>query len=153
MLTELVVDNFAIIEHLELKFGPGLITFTGETGAGKSIIIDAVQALMGERADTTFVRSGSERAIVEGVFQFPPATRQPLIEILEREDLLTVTQKRPASARLAYPWSNCGKSTRVSTGACSKLPESWRSCSTPNRKTQGVAMCWPSRSTRSRRLT
>jgi DNA repair protein RecN (Recombination protein N) len=88
MLTELVVDNFAIIEHLELKFGPGLITFTGETGAGKSIIIDAVQALMGERADTTFVRSGSERAIVEGVFQFPPANRQPLIEILEREDLL-----------------------------------------------------------------
>ena len=50
MLTELVVDNFAIIEHLELKFGPGLITFTGETGAGKSIIIDAVEALMGERA-------------------------------------------------------------------------------------------------------
>ena len=88
MLTELVVDNFAIIEHLELKLGPGLITFTGETGAGKSIIIDAVQALMGERADITFVRSGSERAIVEGVFQFPPATRQPLIEILEREDLL-----------------------------------------------------------------
>jgi DNA repair protein RecN (Recombination protein N) len=88
MLSELVVDNFAIIEHLELKFGPGLITFTGETGAGKSIIIDAVQALMGERADTTFVRSGSERASVEGVFQFPPTTRQPLIEILEREDLL-----------------------------------------------------------------
>jgi DNA repair protein RecN (Recombination protein N) len=88
MLTELVVDNFAIIEHLELKFGPGLITFTGETGAGKSIIIDAVEALMGERADATFVRSGSERAMVEGVFHLPPATRQPLIEILRREDLL-----------------------------------------------------------------
>jgi DNA repair protein RecN (Recombination protein N) len=88
MLTELVVDNFAIIEHLELKFGPGLITFTGETGAGKSIIIDAVEALMGERADATFVRSGSERAMVEGVFQLPHAARQPLIEILRREDLL-----------------------------------------------------------------
>jgi DNA repair protein RecN (Recombination protein N) len=88
MLTELVVDSFAIIEHLELKFGPGLITFTGETGAGKSIIIDAVEALMGERADATFVRSGSERAMVEGVFHLPPATRQPLIEILRREDLV-----------------------------------------------------------------
>jgi DNA repair protein RecN (Recombination protein N) len=88
MLTELVVDNFAIIEHLELSLAPGLITFTGETGAGKSIIIDAVEALMGERADVTFVRSGSERAMVEGVFQLSPATRQPLIEILRREDLL-----------------------------------------------------------------
>jgi DNA repair protein RecN (Recombination protein N) len=88
MLTELIVDNFAIIEHLELKFSPGLITFTGETGAGKSIIIDAVEALMGERADASFVRSGSERAMVEGVFQLPPAARQPLIEILRREDLL-----------------------------------------------------------------
>jgi DNA repair protein RecN (Recombination protein N) len=88
MLTELVVDNFAIIEHLELKFGPGLITFTGETGAGKSIIIDAVEALMGERADAAFVRSGSERAMVEGVFHLSPVARQPLIEILGREDLL-----------------------------------------------------------------
>ncbi len=88
MLTELVVDNFAIIEHLELKFGPGLITFTGETGAGKSIIIDAVEALMGERAEAAFVRSGSERAMVEGVFHLPPANRQPLIEILRGEDLL-----------------------------------------------------------------
>jgi DNA repair protein RecN (Recombination protein N) len=88
MLTELVVDNFAIIEHLELKFGPGLITFTGETGAGKSIIIDAVEALMGERAEATFVRSGSERAMVEGVFHIPPTTRQPLVEMLRREELL-----------------------------------------------------------------
>ena len=88
MLTELVVDNFAIIEHLELNLASGLITFTGETGAGKSIIIDAVEALMGERADVTFVRSGSERAVVEGVFQLSPAAFQPLIEILRREELL-----------------------------------------------------------------
>jgi DNA repair protein RecN (Recombination protein N) len=88
MLTELIVDNFAIIEHLELKFGLGLITFTGETGAGKSIIIDAVEALMGGRADATFVRSSSERAMVEGIFLIPSTNRQPLIEILQREDLL-----------------------------------------------------------------
>jgi DNA repair protein RecN (Recombination protein N) len=88
MLTELVVDNFAIIEHLELYLASGLITFTGETGAGKSIIIDAVEALMGERADVTFVRSGSERAVVEGVFQLSPAAFQPLIDILRREELL-----------------------------------------------------------------
>jgi DNA repair protein RecN (Recombination protein N) len=88
MLTELVVDNFAIIEHLELNLASGLITFTGETGAGKSIIIDAVEALMGERADVTFVRSGSERAVVEGVFQLSPAAFQPLIDILRREELL-----------------------------------------------------------------
>jgi DNA repair protein RecN (Recombination protein N) len=106
MLTELVVDNFAIIEHLELNLAPGLITFTGETGAGKSIIIDAVEALMGERSDATFVRSGSERAVVEGVFQLPPATRQPLIEILRREDLLD----SPESLTLGREIRNNGRS-------------------------------------------
>lgn len=106
MLTELVVDNFAIIEHLELNLTSGLITFTGETGAGKSIIIDAVEALMGERADVNFVRSGSERAMVEGVFQLSPANYQPLIEILRREDLLD----EPEYLTLAREIRNNGRS-------------------------------------------
>jgi len=49
MLTELRIENFAIIDHLELSFHPGLNIFTGETGAGKSIIIDAVEAILGGR--------------------------------------------------------------------------------------------------------
>lgn len=87
MLTELHIENFAIIDQLDLNFSPALITFTGETGAGKSIIIDAVEALLGGRADSTLVRSGAERASVEGVFNIPEVARLQLQEILEREEL------------------------------------------------------------------
>jgi len=88
MLSELRIENFAIIQNLELHFQGGLITFTGETGAGKSIILDAVESLMGGRPDPTFVRSGADRASVEGVFKIPAQTRKEVLEILEREDLL-----------------------------------------------------------------
>jgi len=88
MLTELHIEDFAIIDQLDLQFSPGLIIFTGETGAGKSIIIDAVETLLGGRADSTYVRSGSERAIIEAVFHIPEAARSAIHAILEREDLL-----------------------------------------------------------------
>ncbi len=88
MLCELRIDNFAIIDHLELKLKPGLITFTGETGAGKSIIMDAIEMLVGGRADTTMIRSGAERAHVEAIFQIPQGVRSEVCTILENEDLL-----------------------------------------------------------------
>ena len=82
------IENFAIIDHLELNFHSGLNIFTGETGAGKSIIIDAVEALLGSRADVTQVRAGAERAEVEARFSIPGAIRPDVTEILEREELL-----------------------------------------------------------------
>jgi DNA repair protein RecN (Recombination protein N) len=88
MLTELRIDNFAIIQHLDLELGCGLTPFTGETGAGKSIILDAIEALVGGKTDLTQIRSGSERAILEAVFQIPEAARKEMTAILEREDLL-----------------------------------------------------------------
>ena len=88
MLTELHIENFAIIEKLDLAFATGLIAFTGETGAGKSIIIDAVETLMGGRAEGILVRTGAERATVEAIFRIPTASRTALHTILEREDLL-----------------------------------------------------------------
>ena len=87
MLHELLVRNFAIIEELRLAFEPGLIIFTGETGAGKSIIVDAVEMLLGGRADSTAVRSGADLALIEGVFQVEPPLREAIEAILEREDL------------------------------------------------------------------
>jgi DNA repair protein RecN (Recombination protein N) len=89
MLTELRIENFAIIQHLELKMGPGLLTFTGETGAGKSIILDAIMALVGGKVEAGLIRAGDERALVEGTFTLPDAeaARQALHEILEREEL------------------------------------------------------------------
>jgi DNA repair protein RecN (Recombination protein N) len=88
MLIELHIENFAIIDRLDVHFDPGLVTFTGETGAGKSIIIDAVETLLGGRAESTLVRSGSQHANVEGMFTIPKAAAQPMQAILEREDLL-----------------------------------------------------------------
>ena len=88
MLVELRIDNFAIIEHLNLNFSPGLITFTGETGAGKSIIIDAVEILVGGRAESTMIRGGEKRAQIEAVFRISPSAREVIHEILNREDLL-----------------------------------------------------------------
>ena len=88
MLTELHIENFAIIEHLDVQLKPGLVTFTGETGAGKSIIIDAVETILGGRAEAIQVRTGVERASVEGVFQIPAISREAIHQILEREELL-----------------------------------------------------------------
>ncbi len=68
MLTDLNIRNFAIIDNLHVAFGPGLNILTGETGAGKSIIIDAVNLLLGMRASAELIRTGEEEATVEAVF-------------------------------------------------------------------------------------
>ena len=88
MLTELRIENFAIIDQLELQFGAGLAVFTGETGAGKSIIIDALETVLGNRADSTFIRSGAERASVEATFHLADPVRIPIHELLQTEELL-----------------------------------------------------------------
>ncbi len=88
MLNELHIENFAIISQLDLKFNRGLNIFTGETGAGKSIIIDAVEAILGSRSDATMVRAGADRALVEASFEIANQVRQPVQQILEREELL-----------------------------------------------------------------
>jgi len=68
MLRELYIENFALIDKLTLEFGPGLNVLTGETGAGKSIIVGAVGLLLGARASQEFLRSGYERAVITGAF-------------------------------------------------------------------------------------
>jgi DNA repair protein RecN (Recombination protein N) len=88
MLLELRIENFAIIDRLEMELGPGLVVFTGETGAGKSIIIDAVETLLGVRADTTVIRTGVKRSSVEATFKVMPKVRQQVHDILREEDLL-----------------------------------------------------------------
>ena len=88
MLTELHIHNFAIIDQLDLELGQGLAVFTGETGAGKSIIMDAVELLLGGRADATAIRSDADLARVEGTFKLAGPERSAAQEILKREDLL-----------------------------------------------------------------
>src|SRR5690606_25234312 len=84
---ELRIENFAIIDRLELNFAPGFNVITGETGAGKSIIIDAVELLLGGKADPSFVRAGADKALVEGVFTLNKATQAAIKPILERAEL------------------------------------------------------------------
>jgi len=69
VLQELHINNFAIIDELHLTLAPGFNILTGETGAGKSILIDAVTLLLGGRADTTALRKGAARARIEGLWQ------------------------------------------------------------------------------------
>lgn len=88
MLEELRIRNFAIIDQLELTFVQGLNVITGETGAGKSILIDAVELLLGGKADGSMVRSGVEKALIEGSFALDERTRPTILAILEREELL-----------------------------------------------------------------
>ncbi len=88
MLLELRIRNFAIIEALNLDFKPGLIVLTGETGAGKSIIMGALDMLLGQRVDMSTLRKGSEYASVEAVFQIPENTREPITQLLKEEDIL-----------------------------------------------------------------
>lgn len=85
MLLELNISDFAIIERLNVRLGAGFNVLTGETGAGKSIIIDALGTLRGDRADPTFVRAGSDRARVEGIFSI--ADRADLVPVLEEYGL------------------------------------------------------------------
>ncbi len=87
MLSELVIRNFAIIDQLRLEFDPGFNVLTGETGAGKSIILDAVTLVLGERADTTAVRAGSDTAYVEAAFRLVPTLQGLLRPVLHAEGL------------------------------------------------------------------
>jgi DNA repair protein RecN (Recombination protein N) len=88
MLDELRIQNFAIIDQLELELDGGLNIITGETGAGKSIIVDAVELLLGGKPDTALIRSGKQKAVVEGVFVLRGKVKQAILEVLRREELI-----------------------------------------------------------------
>ncbi|HEY1297413.1 MAG TPA: DNA repair protein RecN [Chloroflexota bacterium] len=83
MLSQLTIRNFAIVERLEIDWHPGLNVITGETGAGKSILLDAVGALLGDRLGPEMVRSGAGRALIEGVFTLPAHVPDDLAGTLE----------------------------------------------------------------------
>lgn len=68
MLLEISIKNFAIIQEVSLTFDRGMTVLTGETGAGKSIIIDAMNLMLGSRATTDVIRHGSPKAEIEGLF-------------------------------------------------------------------------------------
>lgn len=81
MLNGLRICNFAVIDEVEVAFGPGLTVLTGETGAGKSILVDALGLLLGGRADADVIRSGADEAAVEGLFSLDATLRARLEDL------------------------------------------------------------------------
>jgi DNA repair protein RecN (Recombination protein N) len=87
VLSQLTIRNFAIVDRLEIEWHAGLNVITGETGAGKSILIDAVGALLGDRLGPDVVRSGANRALIEGVFTLTPDPDPSLKAVLDEYGL------------------------------------------------------------------
>src|SRR5579864_3745331 len=117
MLLELAVENYAVIERVRVRFHPGLNLLTGETGSGKSIVVDALGLLLGARTSPEMVRGGAERARISGIFEVAPGpaflklAEEAGIEIennellIEREILASgksraLVGNRPATAAL-----------------------------------------------------
>ena len=87
MLRELRLNNLAIIKNLDLEFNEGLISLTGETGAGKSIILDGISLLIGERSNLEMIRTGEESLFAEGVFDLSEVQKEKLNKLgFEIED-------------------------------------------------------------------
>ncbi len=81
MLVELAVDNYAVIEKVRVRFHRGLNLLSGETGSGKSIVVDALGLLLGARASAEMIRAGADRARVSGIFEI--SATPALLKLLE----------------------------------------------------------------------
>src|SRR6056297_3131656 len=105
MLRTLRIENFALIDELQIDLGPGLIALTGETGAGKSIIVDALNAALGERVTSEAIRGGADRARVEATFDLddtPAALAAAERTGLAPEDGAITLSRTIASGRSYY---------------------------------------------------
>ena len=87
MLIEMRLENYAVIDSLVVEFGPGLNLLTGETGAGKSILVDALALLLGDKASTDVIRTGAKRAVVSAVFEAEGTAEKALQKVLEANGL------------------------------------------------------------------
>ena len=119
MLIELRIRDYAVIHDLTLELGPGLSALSGETGAGKSIIVGALSLLLGERASSDKVRSGAERAMVEAVFDVSghPKLMAQVSELgIEAEDGLLILRREVAAAGRNRAWINESPTTARTVG-------------------------------------
>jgi DNA repair protein RecN (Recombination protein N) len=119
MISELRIRNFALIDNLSVRLGPGLNVLTGETGAGKSIIVGALSLLLGERASADVVRAGADRAVVEGVFEVNG--RSDLSAFLDEhgvevEDGVVVLKREVAAEGRSRAWINGSPTTATLLG-------------------------------------
>ena len=118
MLTELRVRDLAVIADVTLPLAPGLNVLTGETGAGKSMLVDALALLLGERASSDVVRPGAQKTVIEGAFEFAPAALSRLLPSftalgVEADDGRLVLKREISGEGRSRAWVN-GSPTTVS---------------------------------------
>jgi len=89
VLVELRLENYAVIDNVAVEFGPSLNLLTGETGAGKSLLMEALALLLGEKASAEIIRSGAERAIIAAVFELEGEAREAALRLLEENGIDT----------------------------------------------------------------
>lgn len=116
MLTELRVRDLAVIADVTLPLAPGLNVLTGETGAGKSMLVDALALLLGERASAEMVRPGAQKTVIEGAFEFARAARErlgaPLAALgVELEDERLVLKREITAEGRSRAWVNGSPTT------------------------------------------
>ena len=113
MLSLLHIENIALIQSADIRFEPGFNVLTGETGAGKSIVIDSIGAVLGERTSRELIRTGAKSALVTAVF-----TQVPPLPWLEENGLRTAFLPGRRS-------SSSSGSSRGTAGTCAASTESW----------------------------
>jgi DNA repair protein RecN (Recombination protein N) len=123
VIQELRVRDLATIADVSLEFGEGLNVLTGETGAGKSMLVDALALLLGERADSQLVRPGAGRTIVEGVFEVTrPGLRKEIEELgLDLEDNRLIVRREIQNAGRSRAWVNGSPTTAQVLGQLGEL--------------------------------
>ena len=125
MLSRLHIENIAIMDNVDIEFDKGFLVLTGETGAGKSIIIDSVNLLTGERSSKELVRSGCEKAYVEGcVYTDNPEIYEILeengIEYFEGEDII-LSREISSDGRSSVRINHKSATTGLLKNICSKI--------------------------------
>ncbi len=116
MLLSLHIQNFTLIDELELEFGAGLNVLTGETGAGKSIILDAIDLILGGKATPRMIRTGMEKATVEGTFDLTDRVRQWLVD----RELDSTDDTVICSRELSLNGSSLRSRLRVNGSICNR---------------------------------
>src|SRR4051812_44525448 len=123
MLSELRVRDLATISDVTLQLGPGLNVLTGETGAGKSMLVDALALLLGERAASGSVRPGAAKSVVEGAFEgIDGPTRRRIEELgLDVDDARLVVRREVSSEGRSRAWVNGSPTTAAVLGQLGAL--------------------------------
>ena len=149
MLVELRLENYAVIDNLAVEFAAGLNLLTGETGAGKSILIDALALLLGEKASTDVIRSGTYKAVITAVFEADGAAEKSIAQVLENtRPAIAASSPRPVtrshqrasgvSVRLAPVSRACSAKARSARACQSRGPRSTSESSWPSSRARTV---------------